>query len=98
MPWIHYVLGCVGLPWATFCGDFAARHILKGERHDDERFYRYFSVDRGFAVPLWAERILGKRVSFVANQAYAKYRQVDTNRRAKLRDSGESDAPTSPSP
>jgi len=27
-PWIHFVLGCVGLPWAAFCGDFVARHAL----------------------------------------------------------------------
>ncbi len=79
-PWIHYVLGCVGLPWATFCGDFAARHVLNEEQQDDRRFYRYFSIDRGFAIPPWAEKLLGKRISFVMNQAYAKYRQVDQAR------------------
>jgi len=77
MPWVHYVLGCAGLPWATFCGDFAARHVLSDTTQDDERFYRYFSIDRGFAIPLWAEKLLGKRLSYVINQAYAKYRQVD---------------------
>ena len=77
MPWVHYVLGCVGLPWATFCGDFAARHVLSDQTQDDHRFYRYFGIDRGFAIPIWAEKILGKRMSFVMNQAYAKYRQVD---------------------
>mgnify|MGYP006268410591 FL=1 len=66
---MHYVLGCVGLPWAAFCGDFAARHVLNEEQQDDQRFYRYFSIDRGFAVPLWAEKILGKRIAYVANQA-----------------------------
>ncbi len=76
-PWIHYVLGCVGLPWATFCGDFAARHVLSDSTQDDHRFYRYFSIDRGFAIPLWAEKLMGKRISYVLNQAYAKYRQVD---------------------
>jgi gamma-glutamylputrescine oxidase len=81
MPWIHYVLGCVGLPWATFCGDFAARHVLADQTQDDQRFYRYFGIERGFAVPLWAEKILGKRIAFVLNQAYAKYRQVDANNR-----------------
>ena len=84
-PWIHYVLGCVGLPWATFCGDFAARHVLSDSTQDDHRFYRYFGIDRGFAVPLWAEKILGKRISYVMNQAYAKYRQVDRGRDAAER-------------
>ncbi len=81
-PWVHYVLGCVGLPWATFCGDFAARHVLSDTTQDDQRFYRYFSIDRGFAIPLWAEKILGKRISYVTNQAYAKYRQVDRGKAA----------------
>ncbi len=81
-PWIHYVLGCVGLPWATFCGDFAARHVLSDSTQDDHRFYRYFGIDRGFAIPTWAEKILGKRISFVMNQAYAKYRQVDREKPA----------------
>ena len=76
-PWVQYVLGCVGLPWATFCGDFAARHVLSDRTRDDHRFYRYFGADRPFLVPLWAEKVLGKRLSFVLNQFYAKYRQVD---------------------
>ncbi|HTT45140.1 MAG TPA: FAD-dependent oxidoreductase [Thermoplasmata archaeon] len=76
-PWTQYVLGCVGLPWATFCGDFAARHVLSDGAQEDRRFYRYFAEDRRFLVPLWAEELLGKRVSFVLNQFYAKYRQVD---------------------
>lgn len=84
-PWIHYVLGCVGLPWATFCGDFAARHVLSDETQDDHRFYRYFGLDRGFAIPLWAEKLMGKRISFVLNQAYAKYRQVDPDRPAEMK-------------
>lgn len=31
---------------------------------DDQRFYRCFSIDRGFAIPLWAEKIPGKRISY----------------------------------
>jgi gamma-glutamylputrescine oxidase len=76
-PWIHYVLGCVGLPWATFCGDFVARRVLGDKSPNDHRFYRYFDVNRRFLVPLWAEKIVGKRLGFVLNQYYAKYRQVD---------------------
>lgn len=76
-PWVHYVLGCVGLPWATFCGDFAARQVLAERETGDEKYYRYFSVNRKFAVPIWLERILGKRVAFPLNNAWAKYRQVD---------------------
>jgi len=74
-PWVHYVLGCVGLPWATFCGDFVARHVYDDEDCDDHRYYKYFGIDRGFLIPLWVERVLGKRLVFVMNNAWAKYYQ-----------------------
>jgi len=59
-PWVHYVLGCVGLPWAAFCGDFAARHVLDTDAQTDHRYYRYFAPNRPFFLPLGAERVLGK--------------------------------------
>lgn len=74
-PWVHFVLGCVGLPWATFCGDFAARNVLDDKELDNEKFYRYFSPKRPFFLPLWLEGLLGKRVVFTVNNAWAKYRQ-----------------------
>ncbi len=76
-PWIHVVLGCVGLPWATFCGDFAARHVLNTEAQDDHKFYRYFTDDRAFLIPTWAEKIAGKQLVFSLNNVWAKYYQVD---------------------
>lgn len=77
-PWTHFVLGCVGLPWATFCGNFAARNILDDKEIDNEKFYRYFSPTRKFFLPLWLEHILGKKIVFTVNNAWAKYRQKDT--------------------
>lgn len=76
MPWVHWVLGCVGLPWAAFCGDFVARQVL-GAAADDARYYAYFTADRSFLVPLWAERVAGKPLVFSLNNAWAKYYQVD---------------------
>ncbi|SMH72540.1 NAD(P)/FAD-dependent oxidoreductase [Candidatus Nitrosotalea okcheonensis] len=76
-PWTHFVLGCVGLPWATFCGDFAARNVLDDKELDSEKFYRYFSPTRKFFLPLWLEHILGKKIVFTVNNAWAKYRQKD---------------------
>jgi gamma-glutamylputrescine oxidase len=76
-PWVHYVLGCVGLPWATFCGDFAARQVLAEKETGDEKYYRYFDVNRKFFIPLWMEKIIGKRAAFPLNNAWAKYRQID---------------------
>lgn len=76
-PWAHFVLGCVGLPWATFCGDFAARNVLDDKELDNEKYYRYFSPTRKFFLPLWLEQLLGKRIVFTVNNAWAKYRQKD---------------------
>jgi len=79
-PWVHRVFGCVGLPWATFCGDFVARQILGEKDTGDEKYYSYFDVNRRFLVPLWAERILGKRFAFPLNNAWAKYHQKDAGK------------------
>lgn len=76
-PWIHFVLGCVGLPWATFCGDFVAQNILDDKKLDSEKFYQYFSPTRNFFLPLWLEDVLGKRIVFTINNAWAKYKQKD---------------------
>jgi gamma-glutamylputrescine oxidase len=76
-PWVHRVLGCVGLPWATFCGDFAARQVLAEKETGDEKYYRYFDVNRRFLIPLWLERVMGKRLAFPLNNAWAKYYQKD---------------------
>jgi gamma-glutamylputrescine oxidase len=76
-PWVHRILGCVGLPWATFCGDFAARQVLAKKETGDEKYYSYFNVGRRFLIPLWAEKIIGKRLAFPINNAWAKYRQKD---------------------
>ena len=79
-PWVHRVLGCVGLPWATFCGDFAARQVLAEAETGDERYYGYFDVNRKFLVPIWLEKIIGKRFAFPLNNAWAKYYQRDPER------------------
>lgn len=80
-PWIHWVLGCVGLPWATFCGDFAARHALDEEGEVDRTFYRYFAEERPFLVPAWLEPLVGKPLVFSLNNGWSKYFQVDRGRR-----------------
>jgi len=51
--------------------------LLDDEEYDDSKYYRYFSIDRGFLIPLWLERIVGKRLVFTINNVWAKYHQVD---------------------
>ena len=75
-PWVHWVLGCVGLPWAAFCGDFVARQVL-GDAKEEARYYQYFAADRAFLMPLWSEQVLGKPLVFSMNNGWAKYYQVD---------------------
>lgn len=76
-PWMHFVLGCVGLPWATFCGNFAARHAHDTNSWNDHHYYEYFRPDRHFFVPLWLEKIIGKQLVFSINNGWAKYYQKD---------------------
>lgn len=78
-PHVHWVLGCVGLPWAAFCGDFVGRVILGRAEKDEERYYRYFSPRRPFLVPTWLEPVSGKPLVFALNNWWAKYHQVDRN-------------------
>lgn len=84
-PWIHYVLGCVGLPWAAFCGDYVARHVLAHEACNDDCYYRYFTVNRRFLLPLWLARLVGKPLVFALNNAWAKYYQRDIGRKVLRR-------------
>ncbi|HKC67312.1 MAG TPA: FAD-binding oxidoreductase [Bacteroidia bacterium] len=77
-PWLHFVIGCVGLPWATFCGDFAARHAYDDKAEDDHHYYEYFKPDRHFLMPLSLEKIFGKPLLFAINNAWAKYYQVNS--------------------
>lgn len=84
-PWVHFVLGCVGLPWATFCGNFVGRHVLNDKAEDDHKYYRYFSIDRGFLLPVWLEKIFGKKMVFSLNNGWAKYYQVDKGKKLAYR-------------
>ncbi len=80
LPHVRFILGCVGIPWATFCGSFAARMVL-GEADDDYRkFFNYFSNRRYFSLPISLGRVISKPVLFSLANAWAKFRQVDTLR------------------
>jgi len=78
---LHFILGVVGLPWASFSGSFAARNVLGTATKDDHRYYQYFSDRRHFFLRAGLERILGKPLLFSVNNAWAKYYQVDRNNR-----------------
>ena len=80
LPHVRFILGCVGIPWATFCGSFAARMVL-GEADDDYRkFVNYFSNQRHFPLPIGLGKVIGKPILFSLSNAWAKFRQVDKPR------------------
>ncbi len=76
-PRIHFILGVVGLPWASFCGDFVARNILGTADEDSHKYFEYFTDRRYFAIPVWVEHLLGKPVVFACSNGWAKYYQKD---------------------
>ncbi len=69
-PHVQYVLGCIGLGWAAFCGDYAAQRLLNADKSE---MGRYFRMDRCYFVPRWLERLLGKKVSFMMSAFYHKF-------------------------
>jgi gamma-glutamylputrescine oxidase len=74
---IHYIQGIVGLPWASFCGDFVVRSIFNEAKGEDLKYYEYLSNNRPFALPMWLSKIITKPVLFALNNAWAKYYQKD---------------------
>ena len=59
-PHIRFILGCVGIPWATFCGSFAARNVLGEADEDYKKYFNYFSNRRHFALPSSLGKVIGK--------------------------------------
>ena len=76
-PHIRFILGCVGIPWATFCGSFAAMNVLGEADEDYKKFFNYFSNDRYFKLPTALGRVLGKPLLFSLSNSWAKFYQVD---------------------
>lgn len=65
---IQYVMGCAGLPWAAFCGDYAASRIIKKNVED---YSKYFGLHRKFFISESIQRILGKPFSFLFSHLHA---------------------------
>ena len=59
---VQYVMGCAGLNWATFCGDYAARRVLEPKKTED--LSEFLGMNRGFFLPEFFQRIFGKRTTF----------------------------------
>ena len=80
---IHFILGCVGLPWTAFCGNLAAEHVLGNE---NEKYYQYFSANRKFLLPLSLQKVLGKKLLFSFNSSWSKYKQKNAKNSIEFND------------
>ncbi|MEX2297343.1 MAG: FAD-binding oxidoreductase [Dongiaceae bacterium] len=80
-PHLQFIMGIVGLPWAAFSGSFAARNILGIADEDYKKYYPYFSNRRHFSLPSGLAKIIGKPALFSLTNSWAKFYQVDTNRK-----------------
>jgi len=79
-PYVRFILGCVGIPWATFCGSFAARSVLGEADEDYKKYFNYFSNRRYFSLPSSLGKVIGKPMLFSMANSWAKFYQVDTLR------------------
>jgi len=77
---VRFILGCVGIPWATFCGSFAARNVLGEADEDYRKYFNYFSNERAFGLPSSLGKVIGKPLLFSMANSWAKFYQVDTLR------------------
>ncbi len=59
---IQYAMGCAGLNWAAYCGDYLARRVIDPQKTED--LSEFLGSNRKFFVPIWLQRILGKRITF----------------------------------
>jgi gamma-glutamylputrescine oxidase len=82
-PHLQFILGVVGLPWASFAGSFAAQNILGTAGEDYKKYYRYFSNRRHFTLPSGLAKIIGKPLVFSLTNAWAKFYQVDSHRKTE---------------
>jgi len=78
-PNIRIIQGAVGLPWASFCGDFVAKNILDTEGDADSKYFEYLSNRRNFSFPIWMQKIISKPVMFALSNGWAKYFQKDSS-------------------
>jgi gamma-glutamylputrescine oxidase len=80
-PHLQFILGIVGLPWASFAGSFAARNILGDADEDYGKYYPYFSNRRHFPLPSGLAKLIGKPALFSLSNSWAKFYQIDTKRK-----------------
>ena len=62
---IQYAMGCAGLPWATYCGDYLARRVLNPEKTED--LSEFLGLHRSYFLSRRFQRFFGKIITFGIN-------------------------------
>lgn len=65
---IQYAMGCAGLNWAAYCGDYLARRAIDEKGTED--LSEFLGSKRKFFVSDEVQKVLGKRVSFFINHIH----------------------------
>ena len=60
---VQFVMGCAGLNWAAYCGDYAARRVIDSKKTED--LSEFLGANREFSTSDKFQSIFGKRISFV---------------------------------
>ncbi len=59
---IQYAMGCAGLNWAAYCGDYLAKRVISPKETED--LSEFLGANRRFFIPVWLQKIVGKRITF----------------------------------
>ena len=59
---IQYAMGCAGLNWAAYCGDYAARRVLNPKGTED--LSEFLGANRRFFTSEGFQSVFGKKISF----------------------------------
>ncbi len=62
---IQYALGCAGLPWAAYCGDYLARRVINPKGTED--LSEFLGIRRKYFLGKFFQKIFGKKITFALN-------------------------------
>ena len=62
---IQYVIGCAGLNWAAYCGDYAARRAINPKKAED--LSDFLGAGRESTFSKLSQKLFGKKISFAVS-------------------------------
>ncbi len=62
---IQYAMGCAGLPWAAYCGDYLARRIINEKETED--LSEFLGIKRKYFLGRFFQKVFGKKITFALN-------------------------------